>query len=368
MKILHIIPSLHGGGAEKFCIDLCNEMSKQHDVTVCSLFDVSEEMFMAKALSSDIKLVTLGKKLGFDMSVFFKIFKLIRQEKYDVVNTHLRALTYSFLPIIFRRSKFFHTVHSVAHKETSPKFRMIYKLLFQFMNVIPIGISKQVMQSIQQEYGAQFNVLIENGVKPPKASDKIDKVQDEIANCKKTSKTKVFLSIGRISAEKNQTMLIKVFNQLIDEGEDIILLVIGDDPIMGKLLRNQLEQMANKDIHFLGMKENIADYLLCSDAFCLSSLYEGLPIALLEAMSLGVVPVCTPAGGIVDVIHDGENGWLSDDLSEEAYYKAISRYLHSDEDTRKLMSLKAKQNFDEKYSIEQTSEKYINLYGEHISV
>ncbi|MBD3807853.1 MAG: glycosyltransferase [Epsilonproteobacteria bacterium] len=362
MKILHIIPSFHGGGAEKFCIDLCNELSKEHDVTICSLFPVTEEMFMAKALDSRIRVVILNKKPGLDISIFFKLFNLIRDGNFDIVNTHLRALAYSSLAIAFTKTKFFHTVHNMADKEMSPKIRILYNLLFRFMNVKPIGISKQVMQSIQREYGIQFNVLIENGVKQPVVSSALENVRKEIESYKKTSGTKVFLAIGRITVQKNHIMLVEVYNQLIEEGEDVVLLIIGDDPVAGKPLLHQLGQMAKRDIYFLGMKQNIADYLICSDAFCLSSLYEGLPIALLEAMSLGIIPICTPAGGIVDVIIDGENGWLSKDFSKDAFYKAIKKYLYADEATKSKVSFNSKQTYDEKYSIVQTSKNYMNIY------
>jgi len=362
MKILHIIPSLHGGGAEKFCIDLCNEMSKQHDVTICSLFDVSEDMFMAKALSPRVKVITLNKKLGLDIKIFFKLFWLISRGNFDVVNTHLRALVYSIFAILFAKNSFFHTVHSMADKETSKINRNLYKILFQYFKVAPVAISKMVSDSIKAEYGQQYDICIENGVNKPLTTSKYDDVQKEISSYKPNASTKVFITIGRLVSEKNHIMLINVVNKLIEEGNDLLLLIIGDDPVSGKPMKQQLEQYKSKRIIFLGIKENVADYLLCSDVFCLSSLYEGLPITLLEAMSLGVITVCTPAGGIVNVIHDGENGWLSDDLSEEAFYKAIRKYLSANEDTRKKMSFNAKQSYDEKYNIVQTSNNYINLY------
>jgi len=364
MKILHIIPSLHGGGAEKFCIDLCNEMSKTHDVTICSLFDIEKDMFMAKAISSRVKVITLNKKLGFDSSIFFKIFKLMRKEKYEIVNTHLRALMYSALGVFFTKSRFFHTVHNMANKETSKINMNLYKIFFKFLHVTPIAISRMVLESIKTEYGNEYNVLIENGVSKPRATEKLDEVKKEVLLLKHDESTKVFLTIGRIAAQKNHKMLIKVFNRLVLEGENIILLLIGDDYEDKKPLLSELKIMASKGVYFLGMKENVADYFLCADVFCLSSLYEGLPITLLESLALGIPSICTPAGGIVDVINDGENGWLSKDFSEEAFYQAIKKYLASDEVTKLKVSSNAKDSFVKKYSIALTSKNYINLYEE----
>ena len=132
MKIMHIIPSLHGGGAEKFAIDLCNELSKENEVIVCSLYNVTDDMFMVKALQNNIRLITLNKKMGLSLSMFFKVYKLIKDEKPDIVNTHLRAFFYSSLAVMFSGKKFFHTVHNLAQNEGRKTYRRAYKIFFKF--------------------------------------------------------------------------------------------------------------------------------------------------------------------------------------------------------------------------------------------
>lgn len=362
MKILHIIPSLHGGGAEKFAIDLCNELSIENEVIVCSLYNITDDMFMAKKLDNNVKLITLNKKLGIDISIFFKILRLLKNEKVDIVNTHLNALFYSILPIIFTRTKFFHTVHNLAQNETRKTYRLVYKIFFKFFNVTPIAISKKVLKSIQEEYGNIINVLIENGVKKPKISNNFDTVKEMVNTYKVNDNTKVFLSIGRIAPQKNQKMLVDVFNRLIANGENILLLIIGDASDRStKLLKEELLSLAKDRVHFLGLQENVADFLACSDAFCLSSLYEGLPITLLESLAMGVVPICTPAGGIVDVL-SSETGIVSEDFSEEAYLTVIQRYLDLSSLERDELSKNAKALFEHKYDISRTSRSYLMAY------
>lgn len=362
MKILHIIPTLHGGGAEKFCIDLCNELSLMHDVTICSLFPIEENMFMAKAIDPKIKLITLNKQKGLSINIFFKLLFLIKRNKYTVVNTHLRALTYIDLSIIFSSTKFFHTVHNLADKETDRLNRLHYKFLFSQLKVKPIGISKVVTQSIQSTYSKHFNLLIDNGVKKPQISTEFSNVSAEIQRYKTTENTIVFLTIGRITNQKNQRMLIQVFNQLKDEGNDIILLIIGDDQTPNKSLLKELQALANSHIHFLGMKPNIADYMCLSSGFCLSSVYEGLPLTLLEAMSLGTLPICTPAGGIPDVLIHNYNGLLSTDFTSASYYNAIKQYLDSDPQQVQRMRQQALDDFEQSYNMSSTAKKYLNLY------
>jgi glycosyltransferase involved in cell wall biosynthesis len=362
MKILHIIPDLHGGGAQKFCMDLCNELAKEHDVTVCSLFDVEEHMFMAQALNPNIKLITLHKKLGLDASIFIKLYHLIRNENYEVINTHMRAIFYSAVAIIFNLPNTFHTVHNMADKETGTVSRFLHRILFRYFNVTPIGISREVLRSIQVEYGNKYTALIDNGVKKAETTQELSNVRNEIASYKKTADTKVFLTIGRIAHQKNYAMLVEVFNRLLSEADDVILLIIGDDPLPGKPTLIQLQAISKPEIHFLGMKQNVYDYLHCCDAFCLSSLYEGLPITLLESMSLGVIPICTPAGGIVDVIHDGKNGLLSTDLSGESYYAKIKQFLSLTDEEKITLSNNTMKDFEDSYDIATTAKKYLALY------
>jgi glycosyltransferase involved in cell wall biosynthesis len=86
-----------------------------------------------------------------------------------------------------------------------------------------------------------------------------------------------------------------------------------------------------------------------------------MPVSLLEALASGCVPICTPVGGIKNIIQDGVTGYLSENTEEEAYYKAIKKYLAAPKaiETKKLTSL-----FNEKYSIEKSAKQHELLYGQ----
>lgn len=361
MKILQLISSLHGGGAEKFCIDLSNELSKENEVVICSMFDIEENMFMAKKISKNIKVITLGKKVGFDIKIFFKIFKIVKDEKPDIIHTHMRVLFYSILVVLSKKYKIFHTIHSIATKETSKMNQKLYNIFFNYCNVKPVAISQEVHKSIQSRYGKKHNILIVNGTKHCITTDQLEETKQEILKLKITNDTKIFITIGRLVKEKNQIMMINAINEVINMGNDLILLIIGIDPLENEPTKKELEKYKTDRIHLLGAKENISDYLFCSDAFCLSSLYEGLPITLLEAMSLGIIPICTPAGGIVNVI-DSEIGFISSNFSKEEYIKQINAFLSLSDDQLKHMQNKLSQEFSLKYDIITTSKNYIQEY------
>ncbi len=366
MKIVHIITDLYTGGAEKFCVDLCNELSKDpnNKVYLCILGKETDSILYKNILPS-VKRVNLEKEKGYDLKLIKKLYEFLKEIKPDVTHTHLRAQAYAFLPLILLNIPNIHTVHNVAQKEIGKPIRALYKILYNFFNFTPVAISHEVQETIKKEYGEKFDKLVYNGTKAVEKSEKFEETKKEIENFKKHPDTKVFVQIGRVGYQKNQKMLIEVFEELINEQFDISLLMIGftgeGNPATEKYYKECLNLIKSPDrIKFIGERSNIGDYLILSEAMLLSSLYEGLPIVVLEAMSAGKAVISTPAGGVVDVIEDGVNGYLSEDTSAISYLKAIKRYLLKpirDED-------KIKSIFKRKYSIEKTAKDYMNIYEE----
>jgi glycosyltransferase involved in cell wall biosynthesis len=201
---------------------------------------------------------------------------------------------------------------------------------------------------------------IYNGRAVPEPTLAFQKVKSTILKFREDGNT-VFLHIGTCNAAKNQKMLISVFNRLVDNGEHIILMIIGSgfDSEEGNALKN----IACKKIIFLGQKQNVSDYLLNSDAFCLSSVIEGMPISLIEALACGCIPICTPVGGLINTINDGITGYLSKSVSENDYYFSIRSYLDNKNQVKKDDLIKY---YLSHFSIEECANNYVSLFKELI--
>ena len=112
MKIFEVIPQLSSGGAERFVVDLCNELSEKHEVTLVVLHSVEKFGFYRDELSSKVKVVSMNKRMGFDMSLMWRMMWMIKEEKPDIVHTHLNGVVYTALSaVINRRVVHCHTVH-----------------------------------------------------------------------------------------------------------------------------------------------------------------------------------------------------------------------------------------------------------------
>ena len=101
--------------------------------------------------------------------------------------------------------------------------------------------------------------------------------------------------------------------------------------------------------------------MACGDAMCLPSIWEGLPVTLLEALSVGCVPICSNVGGIPNVVVSGVNGFLSDSSSEEDYYKTMKTFLALSDDEYLQIKDTCRNSFSE-YDIVNTATSYINIY------
>jgi len=362
MKIMHILPSLYTGGAEKFCIDLCNELSKneQDEIYLCSLEELDDRQeIMYKKIGTNVNFFSMHKR-GKNPSIAFDIKRMLKEIKPDITHTHLRAQLFSAYGLLTTGTPNVHTVHSLAQKETTFAKRKIYKFLYDNFNFTPVSISHEVLKSVQQEYGEQFNHLIDNGVQKLQPTELFDKTDAWVEGLKSSKNTKIFVNIGRVYPVKNQKLLIKAFDKLLDDGVDAHLLIIGSRQIVPEYAQECEELVRHKEnVHFLDEKSNVADYLLAADAFCLSSNHEGMPMTILEAMSIGLPTIATPVGGIPDIIDDGVNGFLAKDLSVDSFYSVLKRFLNTTNIDKENIIKK----FDDQYSISITTNKYYQLYN-----
>lgn len=362
MRILEVIPALNSGGAERFVVDLCNQMAKDgHEVTLLTMkdFSISNFGFYKDELNDDVRQMNMG--LGkFGLSTFYKLYKAIRRTKCDVVHFHLTAMYFGFLAVLLDgKKKYIVTSHNQADKERDrAKFRFVVKKACLKLKLLhQVAISHQNAKSISEVFGVVPIKLIYNGRAEANVTDKYDDVKNEIEHYKHHPVTNVFTMIARCNPQKNISRLVKCFNKLIDSGEDVVLLVIGngyDSPSIQPIIKQ-----ANKNIHFLGQRHNVVDYLSCSDFFTLSSDYEGMPITLIEALACGCIPVGTPVSGFNDIIEDGKNGFVAEAISDEAYLNALKRAI----DNKKNISTDSlKAIYREKLSMECCARKYEELF------
>lgn len=359
MRILHIHTSMSGGGIESIVCGLVNEFSSNNDITLATIFKPkSTDVFEAK-VNASVKRVNFGKvKPGFSLAEIFQIFSLIRRGHFEIVHIHGFFYYYALAVLLMhKRVKFFYTLHSDATMENSTwdkRLMWLKKWCFKKRYIRPITISPASKESFTKLYKTD-STLICNGIPKPI----ITTTENPLTQYKITPSTKIFIHAGRINIAKNQVVLCKSFLKLIEDGYDVVLLIAGgnyDEAIM-----QQLQPLFSDRIVYLGERKDVPILFSFADAMCLPSIWEGLPVTLLESLAVGCIPICSPVGGIVNVISHKHNGLLSKDSSEESYYNVLTEYMNLTDENRIEMRNNCIASFDP-YDIKQTAKQYELAY------
>lgn len=359
MNISHYTESLNEGGIASFLASLAPMQSKNNTVQICTIF--SNRDIPNSLKDSSIKILSLNnaQTLFSYLKFPFKVFRHINNNDSEIINIHCSFIYYIIaILLLHNRKRFFYTVHSDAFKEkNSSKLEAIIwpikRFFFKKRWIKPIAISSQSEDSFYRLYGFHAK-MIPNGILLKNVEESAD-----IQKYKNTSNTRLYIHAGRISDAKNQEVMCSAFNRFIDDGEDVHLLIAGS--VQDDTIYSRLGKYWSDRITYIGSRLDILEIFKSSDFMLLPSKWEGLPLSLLEAMSQGCVPICSPVGGIPSVIVNLQNGILSTDYSEDSIYEALKLSSNLSNETRKLISNNCLKSVKE-FSIEKTAIEYLEYY------
>lgn len=351
MKIIQVIPLLDLAGAETMCENLTNGLIKLgHEVTVVSLYDY-QSVVTERMQRNGINIVYLNKKNGADISIIFKLIKIFREYKPEVVHSHLYAGKYAHIAAsLCRIPGKIYTIHNIATKEAGRLNRLFNRFLFKKCNVIPVSLSEKIQKSVMLEYNIEsiFTPVVFNGV----PMEKCHKKNDYAGN-------KKILHVGRFTTAKNHEVLVKSIANLAERGHDIKLYLYGQ----GELEESVKELVNNihmeNNIYFCGLTDDIYSKMEKCDIFVLPSIYEGMPMTLIEAMGTGMPILASNVGGIPDMIENEKSGLLCEPTID-GVVSGLERLIESEKE-RKQYGENAIIS-SEKFSADKMAKNYYDIY------
>lgn len=176
-----------------------------------------------------------------------------------------------------------------------------------------VAVSEQVRQQAIDLEGIQSEHIsvIPNGIDLPlkTKSDKKEYVQLR-QSLGVTQEDLMVLSVGSLSKPKGHEFLLEAIPDILESHPNTVFTFAGEGQLREELETRVKELRITEATRFLGTRSDIPDLLKIADYFVLPSLWEGLPLALLEAMATGIPVVATKVGGIGEIIRDGYNGLL----------------------------------------------------------
>lgn len=348
-KVLFLINKLGVGGAERVFIKDSNFLSRESvQIFFAFLYGSEDDQVLLKDVEiTKEKIFYSYFKKFFDVKAFFRLSDFIKKNKIKVVYSTLDESN-----IIARLLKLFNPKIDVVIREANvadPKpfsFKVLDVIFNLFVKKI-ICVSEEVRLSLlkyQPFFKSKMEVLM-NGVIIPKNS-KDYKIQDR-------DKVKI-LNVGSLTKKKGQVFLIEACSIVQKERPDSFTLnIFGDGVLKNDLNKKVLELGLDKTVTINSpvSQEKLSEVYLASDLFVLSSLYEGCPNVLLEAMAHGLASISTKVSGANDIVVDNESGILVPISDSRELAAAIIHFI----DDRGILSefgKKGRQIILDKFSIE----------------
>ena len=365
-RILFVIPSLRGGGAERVLINLLNLLKehKEFQITLCSA--VKKGIYV-KAVPPGIEVKYLYKNAlvgkvvekcvrdyGMHFIMKMRVFRLIRGH-YDVGISFLDSI-YSeilFYPglVIDKRMVVLHSSY-VSYINRSKFIKGDYKRRLQVryskMDTI-ISVSNDVEKEFVEALGSFRDMRV---IYNPINVDQIREKAGEAA-AKNSGQGIQLITIGSLIPVKNHMRLLRAAELLHRDGIDFQLRILGKGSLKSSLQAFIDEKKLNEQVVLEGFVENPYPLLKAADIFVLSSIAEGLPTVIGEAMVLGVPVVSTNCPGSREILGHGKFGILTEQ-DDHALYMGIKRMVNQEERAVfKSKSLERARIFDDKLALRE---------------
>lgn len=341
------------GGMEQVVISLAKEFHKRgHRSLVCT---TRTEGALANDLKrSGIPLRCFGMKTSFNLKALVSILRYLKNNKVNVIITHsfYGNLIPRIAAVILRIPVFMHVEHNVSDGKKLPQI-MINKVLSAFTDKI-ICVSEKAKQSLLEIEKIKLDKVsvIPNGVDTSRFLS-TNKYQ------RRNGKKRVGI-VASFTDQKGHTHFVDAAARVVQSCKDVEFIYVGDGPLRPSIEKKVRECGLLHYSHFLGNRTDVGNLLQTFDVFVLSSLWEGLPISLLEAQSFGVASVVTKVGGNPEVIDHGYNGMLVPPKDPEKLAEAIITVINNNE-LKNELGMNSKMVFNQKFSIDKMANNYLNI-------
>lgn len=293
LRILQMIGSLEVGGSQSMIINLHKAIDRtkvQFDYIIdhpqlIDLLPVVEELGAKVYVMPTFRGINLLKVIE-AWNVFF-----MEHPEYKVLHSHVRSYASIYLPIAKK-----YGVKTIIHSHSTSNgsgITALVKAMLQF----PLRYQADYFFSCSKEAGEWlFGKKVVNGKKHYILKNSIDlskytfdvNLRNVYRSKLNISNKTVYIHVGRLHEAKNHMFLLDVFSELCNYNKDAVLLVVGDGPLHDTIAERSTELELQDKIWMLGTRDDVANLLLAADCFLFPSLWEGLPVTVVEAQATGL--------------------------------------------------------------------------------
>ena len=373
MKIVYVITKLELGGAQKVVLTLAEHFNKTHEVYLIAGPGglLNNE---AKRILGDRFIINPYLKREISPFYDFKAYKFLtnffRKEKPDIVHTHsskagilgrLAAYNYGV-------NKIFHTIHGFPFNDfRQPLVNDLYKNLERYAakkcNKLIAVTKMDIERGLRNDIGDLSKYVL---IRAAADLDYFENYKYDSLKLKKELNIDenkfVVTQVSCFKKQKNPIGFLKVALNLKEKyGDKFFFILVGDGILRDKIEDFIKKHMLEDSVLLTGWQKDIRPYLAIADVFTLTSLWEGLPIAIIEAFAMKKPVVVTAIDGNQEVVIDGKNGFL---VSPKNYEKMAERifYLYKNDELGKKMGHNGYEKVKKEFSISKMISDTEKLY------
>ena len=356
-NILFLTRSMALGGTENVILQLCEILKPEvNKIVVCSSGGVNEEKLKNKGIKH-IKIEDIENKNPLTIIKNIKSIKrIIKEESITIIHSHHRmAAMYANLISNKNIIKLANTHNTFTNK------KLLTKLAYKNTKIIAVG--EQVKKNLTDFYGINKEkiTVINNAIKPFDGRITVDK---EVEKYKKAGYT-IIANVGRLSEQKGMEYFIEAAEIINRKNKMAKFLIIGSGQDEEKLKTMVKEKKLENEIIFMGYRSDIQNLMSQVDFVVLSSLWEGLPLTPIEAFSVGKTIIATSVDGTIEIVKNGENGFLVEPRNSEKLAEKVIELIENKE-KRKQFENNAKKTYETEFSFEKLKKQYLDYYNEII--
>ena len=362
--LMYVNYSLNIGGIETLIFEKSKRLNKdKYKVCVC-VFE-SAGALIPEFEKNGIEVFILNKRKIFDVLLPFKLACLLKRLNVNIVHTHNQsAWLYGGIATKLSGKTLIHTEHTTvdSHEYLNKHWLLIERILALFTAQITT-VSKSVKDFMVKNEGikAEKIMVVYNGVAPETYQITVDIAQKK-SSMGISKNDFVVGNVSRLVRNKDHENLLKAFKLMTEKIDNIKLLLIGSGPLKPELVKvAESLEIADKII-FTGNRRDVPEILKIIDVFVLSSIREGFPVVLLEAMSSGLPIVTTDVDGNGELVIDEENGYVVEARNSAALADATLRILNNKQVSQE-MSNKNVLRINARFTFDMMLENYEKIYN-----
>lgn len=369
LRVLECIRQGQIGGGESHLLSLVENLDRNRFEPVVLSF--TDGPMVSRLREMQIPVQVIHTVRPFDVTVWKKVKTFLREQQVDLVHAHgtransniLWAARSLNIPVIY-------TVHGWSFHQDQKKLvrniRVLGEKYLTSRSNLNISVSASNQQTGVKHLKHFKSVVVNNGIDQQKfnPSNTFSDIRKELSIGQEKT---LVLFIARFTSHKQPLTLIRAFAKAVKENSSLHLLMVGDGDQKAEAEQFVTTNALEKDITLLPFRQDVAAILAAADIFVLPSLWEGLPIGLLEAMAMGKATIASDVDGTCEVIQHDQNGWLIDTEDLEGNLTRALVALSRDRAKQAAYSKKALSTITERYNASVMTKKIEKIYTDIIS-